>query len=168
MLLLFVRASRQGLWELHLASLNMFVKYFFAYNQQNYAQLSPVYLSEMYSMKEDDLISWEFLKTGNFCVNKSTTSFCALGTDHALEQENRKLKFLGGISRIANNITAMDDYFIATPILNNICDRFSSMFISTGNIKDEHHQLTVSANESCYNNVNKLVLVLKIQMFLMF
>ena len=32
-MLLFVRATRQGLWELHLASLERFTKYFFAYDQ---------------------------------------------------------------------------------------------------------------------------------------
>ena len=50
-MLLFVRASPQGLWELHLASLEMFVKFFFAYDQQNYARLSPVYQRCMHYRK---------------------------------------------------------------------------------------------------------------------
>ena len=47
-LLLFIRATRQQMWELHLASLHELVKYFFAFDMQNYARLTPVYLAEMF------------------------------------------------------------------------------------------------------------------------
>lgn len=154
-MLLFVRASRQGLWELHLASLERFVKFFFAYDQQNYARLSPVYLSEMYALQENDSMSWEFLKSGNFSVNKSTASFCALGTD--LEQENRKLKILGGISGIANKMSTMDSYFIAAPILNRICEKFAFKFTSFHVDVKQHHHLKGSTNARFYNDVNKLI-----------
>ena len=60
------------------------------------------------------LIHGNFLKSGNFCV-KLHIAFCALGTDHALEQENKKVKVLGGVSGIANK-TTMDSYFIAAQI----------------------------------------------------
>lgn len=40
-LLLFIRASRQGFWHLHLESLSNFTKYFFAFDQLNYARLTP-------------------------------------------------------------------------------------------------------------------------------
>ena len=54
-LLLVTRASRQGLWELHLFSLNEMVNYFFAHDQINYARLSPpVYLATMSQLKESD------------------------------------------------------------------------------------------------------------------
>ena len=42
-LLLFVRATRQKDWELHLTSLKGLVKYFFAHDLQNYARRVPVY-----------------------------------------------------------------------------------------------------------------------------
>ena len=96
-MLLLIRATRQGIWDLHLTSLEMSFKYFFAYDQINYARFTPVYLSEMFSLKRRDQQTLEFLVAGNFSVNKSQVPFCALGTDHALEQENRKMKVLGGI-----------------------------------------------------------------------
>ena len=46
-LLLFIRASRQRDWILHLNALHQMIPYFFAHDQLNYARLSPVYLSEM-------------------------------------------------------------------------------------------------------------------------
>ena len=68
-MLLFIRATWQGIWDLHLlASLEMFVKYFFFffYYQINYARFTPVYLSEKFALKTQDQKSWEFLESGNF------------------------------------------------------------------------------------------------------
>ena len=68
-MLLFIRATWQGIWDLHvLASLEMFVKYFFffTYYQINYARFTPVYLSEKFALKTQDQKSWEFLESGNF------------------------------------------------------------------------------------------------------
>ena len=39
-LLLFVRSTQQCLWKEHLASLNEFIKYFFALDFQSYARYS--------------------------------------------------------------------------------------------------------------------------------
>ena len=68
-MLLFIRATWQGIWDLHLlASLEMFVKYFFffAYYKIKYARFKPVYLSEKFALKTQDQKSWEFLESGNF------------------------------------------------------------------------------------------------------
>ena len=46
-LLLFTRALKQGLWKLHLSSLNKMVNYFFAHDQINYARLTPLYFATM-------------------------------------------------------------------------------------------------------------------------
>ena len=62
LLLLFIRASFQQLWELHLSTLHELTKYFFAYDMQNYARLTPVYLSQMYSLKDKDRAIWDFFK----------------------------------------------------------------------------------------------------------
>ena len=48
----------------------------------------------MFDLKSQDQ---QFLESGSFSVNKSQVPFCVLGTDHALEQENRKMEFLWGI-----------------------------------------------------------------------
>ena len=91
-LLLFVRATRQKDWELHLMSLNGLVKYFFAHGLQNYARMVPVYLSEMFALKEQDPELWEYFKQGNFSVNKTRIPFSAIGADHGIEHENRVMK----------------------------------------------------------------------------
>lgn len=88
-LLLFVRASRQGHWELHLSALNEFVKYFFAHDQLNYARMTPLYLATMMELKNTD--AWRYLED-NFSIAKSKIPFTAIGSDHAMEQENKVLK----------------------------------------------------------------------------
>ena len=42
LLLLFVKSTRQCLWEEQIESLNEFIEYFFALDLQNYARYSPV------------------------------------------------------------------------------------------------------------------------------
>ena len=59
-MLLFIRATWQGIWDLHLTSLEVFVKYFFASDQINYPRFTPVYLSEMFALKS------QVIKRGNF------------------------------------------------------------------------------------------------------
>ena len=49
-----MRASRDQLWELHSQSVHALYPYFFASNMINYARMTPVYLSQMYALKEKD------------------------------------------------------------------------------------------------------------------
>ena len=45
-LLLFTRVTRQSLWDLHLASLEAIIPYFFVHDLQNYARLISVYIAQ--------------------------------------------------------------------------------------------------------------------------
>ena len=124
-LLLFIRASRQQSWELHLEALNEMVPYFFAFDMLNYARLTPVYLSQMTELKEKDNDTWQAFQTGHFSVNKSSLPFSAIGADHALEQQNRAMKVLGSIKGITNSQTALDEYFMTAGDLSLLLDQFS-------------------------------------------
>ena len=74
-LLLFIWATRLRIWDLHLTSLEQLAKSSFAFNIQNYARFTPVYLSQMYELQESDpetiFSSTSFLhqqdKGGAFC-----------------------------------------------------------------------------------------------------
>lgn len=50
----FIRATRDGLWELHLSSLDELCKYFFAHVKHKYARLVPLYLTEMKALQTTD------------------------------------------------------------------------------------------------------------------
>ena len=47
LLLLFRRATRQSLWDFHLASLGAMMPYFFVHDLQNYARLTPLYVAQI-------------------------------------------------------------------------------------------------------------------------
>ena len=91
---LYLRATWQQLWQLHLVALDDFVPYFFALDLQNHAKMSPIYLSEMYNLEIEDQ---EFLSAGSFCVAKTMVPFVSIGVDHALEQQQTKklMKIVG-------------------------------------------------------------------------
>ena len=81
-LILFIRASRQNDWNLHLASLNYFCKYFFAHDQLNYGRMTPLYLGNMAKLKTSDCESLQYLEE-DFSIIKSKILFVRIGTDHA-------------------------------------------------------------------------------------
>ena len=157
-LLLFLRASRQQNWELHLVSLHNLCKYFFAFDMINYARLTPVYIAKMLSLKDEDPETWNMFNSGNFSVNKTLIPFSAIGVDHAIEQENRAVKVLGGIKGIANNQKALDEYFLTVSEMGNIIEDFCEVFNihSETPKRTQHYQLTGSKNQRINDNVKKM------------
>ena len=157
-LLQFIRASRQGVWELHLSSLHEMTKYFFAHDQINYARLAPLYLAEMYNLKTFDKQTWDYLSSGHFTVNKNTNqcSFSSIGVDHALEQENRSLKVRGGIIGLTKNIPALNRFTLSTPELSEICKSFYEINGLDKHQSTKHYQLTGGTNKRINKNVKKL------------
>ena len=106
-ILLFVRVTRERNFALHLESKEALIKYFFAHDHQNYARLLPLYLSTTQHTKTNHPELWQEFQRGKFCVSKSKVAFTAIAPDHALEQENRRLKVSGGIVGITQNNNAL-------------------------------------------------------------
>ena len=160
-LLLFVRASRQGNWELHLASLNSMVKYFFAHDQINYARLTPLYLATMTELEIKDNQSWNYLKE-NFSINKSDIPFSAIGSDHGMEQENKAMKVTGGITGLTQKQSALNRFWLVAPVLSSLSEEFCrNNQVKTQNRK-QHYQLAGSTNKRISANVNKLLDVIDV------
>lgn len=106
-LLAFIKSVRTGDWILHLKSLELFTKYFFAHDMLNYARMIPVYIAEMGSLKESSPEVYEEFVNGNWVVNKNSEApFCAIGADTALENVNRSMKVTGGLIGITQNPSA--------------------------------------------------------------
>ena len=83
-LVLFIPASQQQLWGLHLQSLRFLCPYFFVFNMLNYACLTPDYLSQMCQLRNNDPTIWNRFVGGEFSIKKSNMPFSAIGADHAL------------------------------------------------------------------------------------
>ena len=58
-LLQFIRVSREGLWLLHLASIEKLCTYFFSRNRLKYAQFTPEYIAKIYDSRETKQNVWE-------------------------------------------------------------------------------------------------------------
>ena len=135
-LLLFIRSSRPDLWNLHLSSLNCFVKYFFAHDQINYTRLTPLYLADMLHLKESDRKPWDY---PNFSVSKSNIPSTAVGSDHAMEQDNRKMKVAGGVTGLTQNINALNRFCLTAPVMNSVLQQYYENYEIVGL---QHNQST--------------------------
>ena len=124
LLLLFMRATRQSLWELHLASLEAMIPYFFVHDLQNYARLKSEYIAQMRNIKIYEEETWKFFKNGNFSVNKSHFTFSAIDANHGIEQLNRKLKVVGGVKGLLQNENALHCFILCAPVLDSVCKDF--------------------------------------------
>ena len=51
----------------------------------NYPRMTPVYLTQMYELKDQDGNIWALLDAGGFSVNKSGIPFIAIASDHGIE-----------------------------------------------------------------------------------
>lgn len=140
-LLLFIRSVRSGNWELHLACVEYFIKYFFALDLFNYSRMLSLYIAEMKEVKRTNPAVWEQFQKGNWVVRKTQASFCALGADEALEQENRTLKVSGGIVGITQHPKALARYFLTSAELLKTAHRTMDMISSTNSPSNFRHHL---------------------------
>ena len=120
-MMMFIRAVRAANWNLHLQPLKKFARYFFAHDRMNYAQMIPLYLAEMKSLKSPDPdIEAEF-QSENWVVDKNAlVPFCGLGADNALEHVNRSMKVSGGLVGITLNPSARAKFFLISPEISRL------------------------------------------------
>ena len=104
-LLLFTRASWDGLLELHLSTFKRMLTYFFRYDHTNYAKWGTVYLAEI-NMLPQQVLS-EF-REGNVVVKVGHGKFNQVDGDHGQEWFNGAGKRGGGIIGITKIITALN------------------------------------------------------------
>ena len=66
----------------------------------NYARMTPVYIAQMFQLKQKDQLTWLTLESGHFSVNKSCVPFSAIRADHGIEQKKRFNKNIEKISAV--------------------------------------------------------------------
>ena len=156
-ILLFVRATRQRDLLLHMQSLESLIKYFFAHDHLNYARLLPLYIYIMQQIEKYHPEIWAEFKNGNFCITKGVAGFTSIGPDHGIEQENRKLKVIGGIVGITQKEKSLDKYFLIAPELSNLQNEFEKTYFTGSRTKrTEHHELTGGKLSRITKNAVKL------------
>ena len=92
LLLMFNRAQRDGLWELHLYSFQAMLPYFMRYDHINNSRWGTIYLNEMHQLPEP--VKLEFM-SGNFVVKGSESLFNQVDPDQSQEWLNGIGKVVG-------------------------------------------------------------------------
>ena len=113
----------------------------------------------MMGLKENDEVSWQYLKD-NFSINKMSIPFCSIGSDHALEKNNKLLKVNGGVVGLRQNPTALHRFCLISPSLASLC----SQFLKNSGLIDKYtklkYQLVGSINKQISVNVSKVIYML--------
>ena len=116
----------------HLSLMNNFTRYFFVHDQLNYACARPFYLANMMDATENDVQTWEYLKD-NISMSKSEILLMSIGSDHAMEQENRNLEVRVGVIGLTKP-SALDCFCLTAPILNALsnecCKKYDIKYCS--------------------------------------
>jgi len=160
-LLNFIRASRQGLWLLHLATLEKLCALFFCQNRLKYAQYIPEYLAKMQQLEKTDPSIWQEFMAGNFCVKKSAIAFSSIGVDHAIEHVNRSMKVMGGIRGITQKPAALSRFFLIAPELARLSQEAEELAGYSEPTRAKHHDLTPAAVHQQERRINKLKTYIK-------
>jgi hypothetical protein len=157
-LLHIINACRSGDWEGYFAALENVIKYFFAHNLLNYARLMPVHLAQMNALEQDDPVTWEALKAGEFVLAKSEVPFTCLFTDQTLEQKIKELKRHGGMVGLSQDETGLDRLVTTTPHLARIVKQYLNSFPkeSSSSHRNEHYQLSGCVSIRSRENTPKL------------
>ena len=99
LLLDFIRATREGNWQLHLNCIKDILPWYFAYGHINYARYLPVYLADMLALEDTHPEAHNMLSNGDFGVQRTSShGFSQVPVDQTIEQTlNTNTKNKGGI-----------------------------------------------------------------------
>ena len=85
--LLFIRASREGDWESHLACIRKLLPWMFAYDRTNYSRYLPVYWLEMKALQQTHPFAYQEMMKGHFAVQRQDQhGFSMVPCDMTIEQ----------------------------------------------------------------------------------
>ena len=100
MLLLIVRAEREGDWGLHLQTQRTMVPYFFAAERQHYPRCTPVYILDMLNLPREVKSAFE---AGEFAVRQIPGCFSGswsdMGTEKTVFRDAKRSSGIVGLTR---------------------------------------------------------------------
>ena len=114
LLLAFIRATREGNWQLHLDCVQTMIPYTFSYDRTNYSRYLPVYWRDMVDLPLSHPAAHDLLESGPFTVQRSNgNTFGQVAVDMTIEQTlNRKTKTRGGIVGFSLKPGVVERWFV--------------------------------------------------------
>ena len=138
-LLIFVRAHREGNFEMYLEALEHFIPFFFALDHTHYSRWASVHLKNMRTLPE--AIKYEFITNKNWVIRKTNSRFSCLPIDQCHEQNNKDLKGAGGVIGLTANPKAMERWLVCGPTLTEAISQFKEQVLqaATDEETQKHH-----------------------------
>ena len=99
LLLKFIRATREGNWNLHLSRIRDMLPWVTSYNRISYSRYLPIYWCQMNTLSETHPQAQHYLHSGEFAVQRSQdVPFSQVAVDHTIEQTLNKDTKTKGVS----------------------------------------------------------------------
>ncbi len=156
-ILIFVRALREGDFNLYIDALTNIVPWFFALDHIHYARWLPVHIRDMVALRDIHPTAFSEFVNGKFVVKKTTRRFSAISIDQAHEQNNALVKGDGGAVGLTENPAALHRWMVSGPEMARLIQEFE---ISTDKKKTtdlRHHEDTEHAQTAFKRDVCSLV-----------
>ena len=137
-LLLFIRAQREGIWDPHLYAFQKMLPFFHNYDHTNYARWGPVYLAKMKQLPQQVQIKFD---KGNWIVKDFSQRFNQVDPDQSQEWLNGTGKRGGGIVGITRMTAALCRWTLSFNLRAHIAALTRKMY----HVKDNDE---ITCNES--------------------
>ena len=163
-LLIFIRAQREGNWELHLFAFQSMLPFFMRYNHTHYARWGTIYIREMHNLPEE--IEHEFLQ-GNFVVKGAALKFNQVDPNQSQEWLNAVGKKGGGIIGITKTSTALSRWALSYNLRSHMSLETKRMFRVNSSVEDvsvhnKSHSSKQAVDDQEENNLLAIFLSLKL------
>lgn len=148
-LLNFIRAEREGNWELHLESFAAILPWLVVYDHNNYSRWGPVYLTEMKSLEKTAPKIYAEFQAGNFVIKCSNNLFNQVPPDQATEWMNKMCKVSGGIIGFTRSDQARDRFCATWAIRSHVSQATKVLF----GLLDDEEENTFTRNDAMPSRV---------------
>ena len=122
LVLMSIRSHRERKFKLMVATLKMLVPIFFALDHHNYARLVPVFIRDLESLPTAIQIEFE---TVHCVITRSNKRFSSIPIDQAHEQAIKRVKGVGGVIGITENITMLERSILTGPHISRVVQQFT-------------------------------------------
>ncbi|WAR07367.1 LOW QUALITY PROTEIN: hypothetical protein MAR_017325, partial [Mya arenaria] len=143
MVLMFVRAERDGNFCLYVETLNKLTPWFFALDQTNYARWLPVHIRDLNTLSQVHPDLHTEFQNGNFVIHKTARVSSGMAIDQGHEQNNAMVKGSGGAVGLTENPSAFRRWMVAGPELARITIEFETAFTAQDDATGHHEQTAV-------------------------
>ena len=102
LVLTYIRATREGNFQVYIESFKSIVKWYFALDHYNYARWGTVHCFDLMFLEKTCPDLHEEFQSGNFSFLKTNSEYSRIALDQVHEQNNKVIKGSGGSKHLLN------------------------------------------------------------------